>query len=339
MAMNRIPGHNIYVGGILAVKNKAALAKANITHILSVLQISQPDETFGPYHHHCIDVDDVSDENLLQHFPFAVRFIQSGLDAGGGVFVHCAMGKSRSAAICIAYLLHRQPGVLTPQSALEIIRVGRPLCEPNEGFMEQLSLYQQMGCPDNFVDHPLYSRWLYHREVQESVACGRAPEMDSVRYEDEQPHRQQDSDRMTEIKCRKCRRKLAATPSIAPHEGEKSECAHVFLHPLSWMRSSLFPSATESPEPRYAPDGPLSGRLTCPNSACGHNIGKFAWAGMQCSCATWVVPAIGVAKARVDIVDRVNTPRGPGNLPPAALGIRMPPGMRPNDPGPGRGNL
>lgn len=209
------------------------MAKANITHILSVLQISQPDETFGPYHHHCIDADDVSDENLLQHFPFAVRFIQSGLDAGGGVFVHwlvrchlaaqspdlvsySAMGKSRSAAICIAYLLHRQPGELTPQSALEIVRGGRPLCEPNEGFMEQLSLYQQMGCPDNVVGHPLYSRWLYQREVQESVACGRAPEMNSVRYEDEQPHRQQDSDRMTEIKCRKCRLVLLRGNRILP---------------------------------------------------------------------------------------------------------------------------
>lgn len=115
------------------------------------------------------------------------------------------MGKSRSATLCIAYLLHLQPSALSPRSALDIVRQGRPLCEPNEGFMEQLSLYHRMGCPDNVVDHPLYSRWLYHREVEESVACGRAPDIDSVLFEDEEPHKPRDTDRTTEIKCRKCR--------------------------------------------------------------------------------------------------------------------------------------
>ena len=53
-----------------------------------MLRINQPDETFGPYHHHCIDIDDVDDENLLEHIPTAVKFIQSGLDAGGSVLIH-----------------------------------------------------------------------------------------------------------------------------------------------------------------------------------------------------------------------------------------------------------
>ncbi|KAI9930865.1 hypothetical protein ASPWEDRAFT_247536 [Aspergillus wentii DTO 134E9] len=338
MAMNCLPGHNIYVGGILSVKNKAALTRANITHVVSVLRLQQVDETFASFHHHRIDVDDVDDENLLEHFPAAVKFIQSGLDAGGGVLVHCAMGKSRSAAICIAYLLHHQPS-LTPQSALELIRECRPLCEPNDGFMDQLSLYKQMGCPDDVTDHPIYSRWLYRREVEESVACGRAPEMESVLFEDEQKNQPEDAtDRITEIKCRKCRRKLATTPFVIPHEqpgGAKAagkDCAHVILHPLTWMRPSLFPSEDGS-------DAPLSGRLTCPNEICGQNVGKFAWQGMRCSCGTWVVPAIGLAKARVDILDRVNTARG-GKLPPAALGIRLPPGMRQGSAeGAGRGNL
>jgi dual specificity phosphatase 12 len=61
---------------------------------------------------------------------------------------------------------------------------------------------------------------------------------------------------------------------------------------------------------------------------------------MQCNCGEWIVPAIGLAKARVDISDRFNMARGPGGLPPAAFGIRMPPGMRPpDDSGAGRGNL
>ncbi|KAL4873167.1 hypothetical protein BDV12DRAFT_160505 [Aspergillus spectabilis] len=327
MAMNKVPGHNIYIGGIFSLKNKSALSRANITHILSVLRLQPTDDTGSKYQHHQIEVDDLEDENLLEHFPAAIRFIQTGLDAGGSVLVHCAMGKSRSATVCIAYLLHHQRSALTPQSALALLRESRPLCEPNSGFMEQLNVYHQMGCPEDVASHPLYSRWLYRREVEDSVACGRAPEIENILFEDEQPQQRTDpAGQTTEIKCRRCRRKLAIAPFVIPHGAHQdskaaiaSECAHIFLNPLTWMRPSLFPNTPE--------DAPLSGRLACPNGTCGSNIGKFAWQGMQCSCGDWVVPAIGLARARVDISQPVTIRRGPGLLPP---GIRLPPNMRPS---------
>lgn len=64
------------------------MERANITHVLSVLRLQPQEETFAGFQHHRIDVDDVEDENLLEHFPSAIKFIQSGLDAGGGVLVH-----------------------------------------------------------------------------------------------------------------------------------------------------------------------------------------------------------------------------------------------------------
>lgn len=146
------------------------------------------------------------------------------------------------------------------------------------------------------------------------------------------------------------RKGLATTPYILPHENEKNnstkvrpnaECAHVFLHPMKWMGPSLYPpengSNTSSSYDNADGDAPLSGRLICPTPKCGSNVGKFAWQGLQCSCGSWVVPALGLAKARVDITNKVNTAR-----PQAGVGIRMPPGMRPletNDTGSGRGNL
>jgi dual specificity phosphatase 12 len=114
------------------------------------------------------------------------------------------------------------------------------------------------------------------------------------------------------------------------------------------MRPCLFPNSDGDSQELspYGSDAPLSGRLTCPNTTCGFNIGKFAWQGMQCSCGDWVVPAIGLAKARVDISTRVNAGPGAGRLPPAALGIRLPPSMRTSnvdddqtESGSGRGNL
>lgn len=94
---------------------------------------------------------------------------------------------------------------MTPREALEFIRRSRPFCEPNDGFMEQLDLYHRMGCPRNVTEQPLYQRWLYRRAVEESVACGRGPELDLVRFEDEHPEADKNTDEITEIKCRKCR--------------------------------------------------------------------------------------------------------------------------------------
>lgn len=49
---------------------------------------------------------------------------------------------------------------------------------------------------------------------------------------------------------------------------------------------------------------------------------------MQCSCGKWVVPAMGVAKSRVDVVDKAARRSGATNSRLAAMGIRLPPGMR-----------
>jgi dual specificity phosphatase 12 len=64
------------------------LKEANITHILSVLRMNPQDELFKGYKHMLVDVDDVEDENLLQHFRATNEFIEDGVAGGGGVFVH-----------------------------------------------------------------------------------------------------------------------------------------------------------------------------------------------------------------------------------------------------------
>lgn len=77
------PGYSV-----ISLRNKAALQKANITHVVSVLRM-RPDENLTEgFQQLKIEVDDVDDEDLLQYFASANAFIQAGLDAGGGVLVH-----------------------------------------------------------------------------------------------------------------------------------------------------------------------------------------------------------------------------------------------------------
>lgn len=113
------------------------------------------------------------------------------------------MGKSRSVTVAIAYLLRQYPHH-TVQSALDLIRISRPIAEPNDGFMEQLKLYKQMGCPRDIQSHPQYQRWIFQKEVAMAVAAGLGP--DRVRFEDEEAQEEREaSDGEVELRCRKCR--------------------------------------------------------------------------------------------------------------------------------------
>ncbi|MCJ1315152.1 tyrosine protein phosphatase yvh1 [Xylographa vitiligo] len=316
MALDRIPGvAELYIGGLFSLRRYQALKNANITHVVSALRLPLDEELFQPYQHLVVELDDVEDEDILQHFATSNAFIRDGLAGSGGVLVHCAMGKSRSTTLIIAYLLSLSPSTITPESALATVRLCRPMAEPNSGFMQQLNLYHSMGCPADITLHPKYQRWLYQREVESSIACGRAP--DTIRFGDE-AHDDERSKDEVEYRCRKCRRGLATSAYIIAHTPKATRidrsddtgpistlqssqtipaarCAHLFLDPLSWMRPEL-------------EMGKLEGRLECPNPKCNTNVGKYAWQGMRCSCGGWVVPGISLARGRVDeIKSRTNT--------------------------------
>ena len=122
------------------------------------------------------------------------------------------MGKSRSATIVVAYLMHKFK--IPPLEALNKLRKGRGVCEPNSGFWKQLDLYQSMGTPDDVESHPQYQRWLFQREVDISGLAGMAPETDKIRFEDE--HAAGTDTRGFELRCRRCR------------------CVTMFLQYLAW---------------------------------------------------------------------------------------------------------
>jgi dual specificity phosphatase 12 len=139
----RISG-KLYIGGLSALyKEPDPLKEGGVTHVLSALDFDVRDsKQLKDYKHLTIGVDDNPHEDLLRHFPQSNAFIDEGLQNDGGVFVHCAMGVSRSATFVCAYLMWKYN--IGSESALKQLREGRDRARPNAGFMEQLAVYGEM---------------------------------------------------------------------------------------------------------------------------------------------------------------------------------------------------
>ncbi|CAG5124219.1 unnamed protein product, partial [Candidula unifasciata] len=60
---------------------------------------------------------------------------------GGKTLVHCLAGVSRSATICIAYLVKYQH--MTLEEAYKHVKKRRPVIHPNPGFWRQLIDYER----------------------------------------------------------------------------------------------------------------------------------------------------------------------------------------------------
>ena len=78
---------------MFALRDRAALEEAGITHVVTVLRGSLEKSLFEDFKHLVVEVDDTDDENLVEHFATTHRFIADALaSSGGGVLIHwCAL--------------------------------------------------------------------------------------------------------------------------------------------------------------------------------------------------------------------------------------------------------
>lgn len=115
----------------------------------------------------CVDLLDLEDELLLPLLRECVAFIDAALDSTGAVLVHCAYGQSRSAAVCVAYLMatHRMP----LQAAYDAVQHARPCVNINVGFLRQLALFERMG-----ADCDVLGATSAHTEVRQLALDRRA---------------------------------------------------------------------------------------------------------------------------------------------------------------------
>ncbi|KAG9454873.1 hypothetical protein H6P81_007777 [Aristolochia fimbriata] len=255
-----------------------------------------------------VPLRDMENENLLDYLDVCLNFIEKSREEGS-VLVHCFAGVSRSAAVITAYLMRTEQ--LSLEDALESLRLRCESVCPNDGFLEQLKMFEDMGFR---IDHasPIYKRF---RLKQMGESYNRGDKIDVSKFgidpgtttENFPSETAANSTRSTKLyRCKRCRRIVALQDHVISHtpgEGEacfewkkwrsgnpfncsdEGECSSIFIEPLKWM--------TEVEE------GALEGKLSCAN--CDARLGNFNWSGIQCSCGSWITPAFQIHKSRVDL--------------------------------------
>ncbi|NXY84960.1 DS13B phosphatase, partial [Alcedo cyanopectus] len=133
---------NIYLGDAWAARSKTTLQSLNITHILNAADGPYSINTGAKYYkdlqieYYGVEAFDDPSFDLSVFFYDAASFIGKALNTSGGkMFVHCAMGVSRSASLVLAFLMIQEN--MTLVDALKTVSAHRNIC-PNSGFLSQL---------------------------------------------------------------------------------------------------------------------------------------------------------------------------------------------------------
>jgi dual specificity MAP kinase phosphatase len=110
----------MYLGNLNHANNPALLKEVGITRILSVgesISWSQAQvEAWGPANLLFVDrVQDNGVDSLMEEFERCLSFIERGKLDGQATLVHCRVGVSRSATICIAEVM-KERGLSFPRA-------------------------------------------------------------------------------------------------------------------------------------------------------------------------------------------------------------------------------
>ncbi|XP_030594307.1 dual specificity protein phosphatase 2 isoform X1 [Archocentrus centrarchus] len=129
----------LFLGSAIHSSRRETLAAAGITAVLNVSSTC-PNFYEGEFQYLRLTVEDTLAADIRACFSAAIAFIDSVKQSGGRVLVHCQAGISRSATICLAYLMHTQRVRL--DEAFDFVKQRRHVISPNLAFMGQLLQFE-----------------------------------------------------------------------------------------------------------------------------------------------------------------------------------------------------
>ncbi|XP_060904633.1 dual specificity protein phosphatase 1 [Labrus mixtus] len=129
----------LYLGSAYHASRKDMLEMLGITALINV-SANCPNHFEDSFLYKSIPVEDNHKADISSWFNEAIEFIDSVRNKGGRVFVHCQAGISRSATICLAYLMRTNRVKL--DEAFEFVKQRRSIISPNFSFMGQLLQFE-----------------------------------------------------------------------------------------------------------------------------------------------------------------------------------------------------
>ncbi|XP_067940634.1 dual specificity protein phosphatase 18-like [Watersipora subatra] len=107
-----------------------------------------------PYSDLCIDkmriaVSDISSVKISRYFVDFINFVDSVRRENGRVVVYCECGVSRSATLCMVYLMAAER--MSLYDAYVHIKLIRGIINPNIGFWQQLVEYEERKRGENSI--------------------------------------------------------------------------------------------------------------------------------------------------------------------------------------------
>ena len=130
----------LFLGSVYHATTEKCLKENQIGHILNVSQDTRC-HFQDTIHYKNLPVYDTCEEDITEIFQQAFDYLDQVKASGGKVLVHCHAGVSRSATICIAYLMREQK--INVRTATQIVSSARPCIAPNFGFSLALEKFQE----------------------------------------------------------------------------------------------------------------------------------------------------------------------------------------------------
>lgn len=312
----------IYISSILPIEQEQDLFESHkITTIISITDSDIPTKyKSSPYKNIQIKLNDTPQDII---FPYIGEINYSIAEtiyinpdmvkpklSGNAVLIHCQSGISRSVTFVCAYLMNKFK--LSLENALHAIRRNYPnrTFEPNEGFLEQLEIYNDT---EYTTDLQLLKnnspRW---RGYRMKYLINQLYDEDNINKDSfSEVSKPEINDNLWfGFQCCKCRTLLANNLVYVPHlppfdkddkqlffykrglgnQIAQNKCTHIFTEPLNWMKDKILEN-----------DDSLQGRLDC--YKCNSKVGNYNWKGGRCSCGKWMIPSIYLYKSKVNQID------------------------------------
>ncbi|NXI61304.1 DUS18 phosphatase, partial [Anseranas semipalmata] len=129
----------LYLSDCVAASSAPLLAASHISTVINVsLEVANALHPGVEYLH--VPVADVPTARISACFDAVADRIRSVSARGGRTLLHCVAGVSRSATVCMAYLMKHY--AMSLASAHAWVRSCRPIIRPNNGFWQQLVQYE-----------------------------------------------------------------------------------------------------------------------------------------------------------------------------------------------------